>query len=97
MRSHTVAMAAEASPKATLACAVAFATTDFRQDLKDLTIPTLVVHGDSDAVLPAAVSGLRTAEAVVGSRLLLVRDAPHGLIVTHAAEFNSELLAFLEE
>ena len=57
--------------------------------------PTLVIHGDSDAIVPFEVSGRRTAEAIDGSKLVLVPDAPHGLNVTHAQTFNAEVLAFL--
>jgi len=84
-----------ASPKGTLDCIGAFARTDFRPDLKAVTVPTLVIHGDSDAVVPFEVSGKRTADAVPNSKLVLVPDAPHGLNVTHATTFNAELLSFL--
>lgn len=94
-RAHNVSIAASASPKALLDCARIAFTTDFRQDLKALTMPTLVIHGDSDPVVPFEATGKRTAEAVENSRLVLVPDAPHGLNVTHAEVFNAELLAFL--
>jgi non-heme chloroperoxidase len=95
LRQANVAIAAAASPKGTLDCTTAFSRTDFRDDLKAFTIPTLVIHGDSDAIVPFESSGRRTAEAIPGSRLVLVPDAPHGFNVTHAQTFNSELLAFL--
>jgi len=95
LRSYNVAVAAAASPKGTLDCTTAFTKTDFRGDLTAFTIPTLVIHGDSDAIVPFEVSGRRTAEAIDGSKLVLVPDAPHGLNVTHAQTFNAELLAFL--
>jgi non-heme chloroperoxidase len=94
-RSYNAAIAAFASAKGTLDCTTAFSTTDFRDDLKAFTIPTLVIHGDSDAIVPFEVSGKRTAEAIPNSKLVLVPDAPHGLNVTHAETFNAELLAFL--
>jgi non-heme chloroperoxidase len=94
-RNYNAAIAASASAKGTLDCTTAFATTDFRDDLKAFHIPTLVIHGDSDAVVPFEVSGRRTAEAIADSKLVLVPDAPHGLNVTHAEVFNAELLAFL--
>jgi pimeloyl-ACP methyl ester carboxylesterase len=94
-RAYNAAIAAAASPKGTLDCTTAFSTTDFRDDLKAFTFPTLVIHGDSDAIVPFEVSGKRTAEAIEGSKLVLVKDAPHGLNVTHADTFNAELLAFL--
>jgi non-heme chloroperoxidase len=95
LRRYNVAIAAIASPKGTLDCTTAFITTDFRGDLAAFTIPTLVIHGDSDAIVPFEASGRRTAEAIDGSKLVLVPDAPHGLNVTHAQTFNAEILAFL--
>jgi non-heme chloroperoxidase len=95
LRRYNVAIAAAASPKGTLDCTTAFTKTDFRDDLAKFTIPTLVIHGDSDAIVPFEVSGRRTAEAIDGSKLVLVPDAPHGLNVTHAQTFNAEVLAFL--
>jgi non-heme chloroperoxidase len=95
LRAYNAAIAAGASAKGTLDCTTAFSTTDFREDLTKFTIPTLVIHGDSDAIVPFEVSGRRTAEAIEGSKLVLVKDAPHGLNVTHADTFNAELLAFL--
>ncbi|HEX6470421.1 MAG TPA: alpha/beta hydrolase [Streptosporangiaceae bacterium] len=95
LRRYNVAVAAGASPKGTLDCATAFTKTDFRQDLTAFSIPTMVIHGDSDAVVPFEASGRRTAQAIDGSKLVLVRDAPHGHNVTHAETFNAELLTFL--
>ena len=84
-----------ASPKATLDCTTAFATTDFRDDLTKITVPTLVIHGDSDGIVPFEVSGKRTHEAISGSELVLIEDAPHGVTVSHKAEWNRHVLAFL--
>ena len=95
LRQDNVRIAAGASPKGTLDCTTAFTMTDFREDLKKFSIPTLVVHGDSDAIVPFEVSGKLTAETVPDSRLVVVPDAPHGLNVTHSQVFNAELLAFL--
>jgi pimeloyl-ACP methyl ester carboxylesterase len=97
LRADNAAIAAAASPKGTLDCVTAFATTDFRDDLKAFTIPTLVIHGDSDAIVPLEFSGRRTAAAIPDGRLVVVKNAPHGLNVTHAETFNSELLAFLRD
>ncbi|MEV4316413.1 alpha/beta hydrolase [Actinocrispum sp. NPDC049592] len=94
-RQYNVDIAKFASPKGTLDCTTAFTNTDFRDDLKAFTIPTLVIHGDSDAIVPVEVSGRRTAEAIPDSKLVIVPEAPHGLNVTHAEVFNAELLAFL--
>jgi pimeloyl-ACP methyl ester carboxylesterase len=83
-----------AGPKATLDCITAFGETDFRADLARITVPTLVIHGDSDAIVPFEVSGRRTAETL-GSTLALIKDGPHGINTSHPTEFNEALLAFL--
>ncbi len=88
-------IAAFASPKATLDCIAAFSTTDFRADLAKLKLPTLVIHGDSDAIVPVEVSGARTHKAIPGSVLSLIKGAPHGFNLSHAAEFNQSLIKFL--
>ena len=95
-RLYNVGIATAASAKGTLDCTTAFTTTDFRDDLKVFAgLPTLVIHGDSDAIVPFEVSGKLTAEAIPDCKLVVVQDAPHGFNVTHAATFNAELLAFL--
>ena len=90
-------IAAFASPKGTLDCIAAFSYTDFREDLTKVSVPTLVIHGDSDAIVPFEVSGERSHEAIPGSSLALIEGGPHGLNATHAEQFNSALLDFLEE
>jgi len=87
---------AGASPKGTLDCVSAW-LTDFRKDLQRFTVPTLVVHGDADRILPLAATGTPTQTAVNGSRLVVVKGGPHGLNWTHAEEVNRELLAFVEQ
>ena len=86
-----------ASPKGTLDCIGAFSNTDFRSDLAKITIPTLVIHGDSDGIVPFEVSGARTHKAIAGSVLKLIKGAPHGCNLSHAAEFNKALRQFLGE
>jgi len=71
-------------------------TTDFTADLAKVTVPTLVIHGDSDGIVPFEKSGQRTHEQVAGSELHVVEGGPHGINTSHAQEFNRELLAFLE-
>jgi non-heme chloroperoxidase len=88
-------IAAFASPKGTLDCIAAFGRTDFREDLAKVTVPTLVIHGDSDAVVPFEVSGRRTHETIEGSTLVVIEGGPHGVNVTHAEQFNTALLEFL--
>jgi pimeloyl-ACP methyl ester carboxylesterase len=87
-------VAVGASPVATVECVAAWGT-DFRADLRKITIPTLVIHGDADRIVPLAVSGGRMHEFVAGSRLVTLAGAPHGFPWTHAAETNRELLQFL--
>lgn len=87
-------IAAGASPKGTLDCVSAW-LTDFRKDLARIDVPTLVVHGDSDRILPIDVTGKRTHELVKGSRLVVIEGGPHGLNWTHADQVNRELLDFL--
>ncbi|MDQ3157824.1 MAG: alpha/beta hydrolase [Actinomycetota bacterium] len=94
-RLHNRDIAAFASPKGTLDCIAAFGRTDFREDLKAVTVPTLVIHGDSDGIVPFEVSGKRSHEAIAGSTLVLIEGGPHGINVTHAEEFNRALLDFL--
>ena len=72
-----------------------FGTTDFREDLKKVTVPTLVIHGEADVIVPIEGSGQRTHSAVRHSELVRVSGAPHGLNVSHAQAFNAALLSFL--
>ena len=95
-RQYAVQIASFASPKGTHDCIAAFGRTDFRGDLKKIKIPTLVIHGDSDAIVPFEVSGKRAAESIAGSKLVVVKDAPHGFNVSHAQEFNHHLVDFLK-
>ena len=88
-------IAAFASPKGTLDCIKAFSCTDFRDDLKQFQLPTLIVHGDADAIVPLEVSGARTHKAIAGSQLAVIKGAPHGLNLSHKDEFNKALLDFL--
>jgi len=85
---------AGASPKGTLDCVSAW-LTDFRNDLKKIDVPTLVIHGDSDRILPLSATGKRTPQFVKGSKLVVVEGGPHGLTWTHAEKVNRELLNFL--
>lgn len=73
----------------------AFGTTDFRDDLYDIHVPTLIMHGDSDAIVPFEGSGQLTHKALKHSELVLVRGGPHGFNVSHKEEFNKALLDFL--
>ena len=87
-------VAAGSSATASLASVAAW-HEDFRQDLTRIDVPTLVMHGDADRILPIGASGLRTAKLIAGARLLVVKDGPHCIIWTHADEVNRELVSFL--
>jgi len=88
-------IAAGASPQGTLDCVTAFSSTDFRNDLRRVDVPTLIIHGDADRIVPLPVSGKRTAEMVEGSKLITIEGAPHGLNWTHASKVDPELVHFL--
>ncbi len=95
-RRYALDIAAFASPKGTLDCIAAFGRTDFRNDLTKVTVPTLVIHGDADAVVPFEVSGKRTHATIAGSTLHVIKGGPHGVNASHAEEFNTALLGFLK-
>jgi len=87
-------VAAGASATASVACIPTW-HEDFRNDLARIDVPTLVIHGDADRVVPLAASGQRTASLVKGARLTVIKDGPHAVNWTHAEEVNAELLNFL--
>jgi non-heme chloroperoxidase len=87
---------AGASPKGTLDCVQAW-LTDFRKDLAGIDVPTLIIQGDADRILPIAATGRRLHETIKGSRYVEIKDGPHGIIWTHSEEVNRELLAFFRE
>jgi non-heme chloroperoxidase len=91
---EALALALQADVHAARECIRSW-TTDFTADLATITVPTLVIHGDSDAIVPIEKSGQRTHEQVAGSELHVVEGGPHGINTSHADEFNRELLAFL--
>lgn len=95
MRLYNRDIAAFASPKATYDCVKTFGYTDFREDLKAFDVPTLVIHGDSDQVVPLEASGLRSHDMIADSQLHIVQGGPHGINVTHKDEFNDVLIHFL--
>ena len=89
-------VAAGASPKGTLDCVQAW-LTDFRKDITRIDVPTLIIQGDADRILPIDATGRRLHEAIKGSRYVEIKDGPHGIIWTHSEEVNRELLAFSRE
>ncbi len=87
-------VAAISSATATLACVPTW-HEDFRENLARIDVPTLVIHGDADRIVPIQAAGQRTAKLIKGARLAVVKDGPHCITWTHAAEVNTELLNFL--
>lgn len=73
----------------------ALTATDFRDEVRRIDVPTLIVQGTKDASVPIEISGHKTARLIEGSRLVVYEDAPHGLPLTHAARLNRELLDFM--
>lgn len=94
-RQEALTLAKQSSKVAALACMTAFASTDFRDDLTRVSVPSLVIHGDGDATVPFEGSGARTHAAVPSSELYVVKGAPHGVNVSHAEEWNRVVLEFL--
>jgi non-heme chloroperoxidase len=83
-----------ASPKATLDCVRAFAATDFRDDLRKMDLPTLVIHGDEDQTVPIDVSARRAVELLPQAELKVYEGEPHGLFFTAKERLNRDLAAF---
>ncbi len=94
-REKALTLCKQSDQEAALGCMDAFSRTDFRTDLAKITVPTLVIHGDSDVIVPLEGSGRRTHDAIEGSELVVLEGAPHGCNVSHASEFNAALLEFL--
>lgn len=92
----THSMAMQASLKATLDCVNAFATTDFRPDLKSFDLPTLIVHGTLDKTVPIDATTRQAAQAIRGSQLIEYEGAPHGLFATHRAQLIADLIRFCD-
>ncbi len=96
MQDFSWGIAVKASPTGTLDCIGAFGRTDFRADVAKVTVPTLVIHGDTDGIVPFEVSGKRAAESIPGATLHVVEGGPHGINVSHTEESNAALLDFLK-
>jgi non-heme chloroperoxidase len=88
-------MAMQGSLKATLDCATAFATTDFRPDLPSFTVPTLIIHGTADKTVPIDATGREAHKGIPGSKLLEYAGAAHGLLASDKVQIASDVLAFL--
>ena len=89
-------IASQASPRATIEAAKAWAETDFRPELKNVSVPTLIVHGDSDNIVPIKSAGDQAAEGIKGNIYKVIKGGPHGLNVTHKDELNKILIDFLK-
>jgi len=87
-------VAAIASGIASLECVPTW-HEDFRKDLEKINVPTLVIHGDADRIVPFSAAGQRTAKLVKGAELVVIKDGPHNIAWTHADELNAALLNFL--
>lgn len=85
----------QAGAKNTYDSIAAFSATDFREDLRKIDVPTLVIHGDDDQIVPIDMSGKASARLIDGAKLLIYPGAPHGLADTHKERLNQDLLNFL--
>ena len=87
----------QAGLKAVIDCIKAFSETDFTEDLKKFNVPTLVLHGDADQIVPIESSAMLTAKQVKGAKLKVYKDGSHGICTTQKDEVNQDLLAFCSE
>ncbi|WP_264565051.1 alpha/beta fold hydrolase [Flavobacterium sp. N3904] len=85
-----------ASPRATLECAKSFSTTDFRDELHTVNVPTLIIHGSADEIVPIEISSDKTSKLIKDNKYLIYEDAPHGLFYTAKEKLNKDLVAFLK-
>ena len=76
-------------------CIKAFSETDLTEDLRRIEVPTLIVHGDDDQIVPIGASAMKSSKLVKDATLKVYPDAPHGLFATHKDQFNADLLTFL--
>jgi len=94
---YDFSIASHASPRATIQAALAWMHTDFRPELKNVAVPTLIVHGDADNTVPIGTSAEQAAKGIKDNTYKIIKGAPHGLNITHADEFNAILIEFLNE
>jgi non-heme chloroperoxidase len=94
MTEWVIAQFMRASPKATIDCLRAISRGDFRADMRAVTVPTLIAHGDKDQVNPLDKTAKPTAELIAGSQLKVYEGAPHGLAITHRDRLTQEILGF---
>ena len=84
-----------AAARSTLQCVVAFSQTDFREDVRTIKIPTLIIHGNDDKIVPIEASSNRTAAMIPGSHYLVYEGAPHGLFYEYWKKLNADLVNFI--
>ncbi|SIS63563.1 Pimeloyl-ACP methyl ester carboxylesterase [Zobellia uliginosa] len=94
---YDFSIASHASPRATIQAALSWMHTDFRAELKNVTVPTLIVHGDADATVPQATSADQAAKGIKNNQYEVIKGGPHGLNLTHANELNEILVSFLKK
>lgn len=82
--------------KAIFECIKAFSETDFNEDLKKFNVPTLILHGDDDQIVPIGISALQSSKVVKGSTLKVYPGLPHGMCTTHKNVINEDLLEFIK-
>jgi non-heme chloroperoxidase len=85
-----------ASLPATYECIAAFGQTDFTEDLKKFDVPTLIMHGDDDQVVPIGITALVSSKLVKGATLKVYPGLPHGMCATHKDVINADLLEFIQ-
>jgi non-heme chloroperoxidase len=90
-------MSMQAGFPAAYDCIKAFSESEFTDDLKKFDVPTLVIHGDDDQIVPITVGGLRSSKMIKGATLKIYKGAPHGLMTTHKEQFNIDLLEFTRQ
>lgn len=90
-------ISSHASPRGTLKAAEAWAHTDFRDELKNVNVPTLIVHGTEDNIVPMETSAVQAAKGISNNTFHKIKNAPHGLNVTHKKELNKLLIDFFNE
>lgn len=88
-------LASFASPHATLECAKSFSNADFRKEVMMVNVPTLIIHGNSDKIVPIEISSEKTAKLIDNSTFIIYEGAPHGLFYTDRHKLNVDLLEFL--
>jgi len=84
-----------ASPRATQECAKAFATSDFREEMHTINVPTLIIHGDEDKTVPITPTGKESTKLIPDNVMLIYQGAPHGLFYTERKKLNKDLITFL--